>query len=53
MPFGGSWRRVLRLFGRVKFLTSGIHVSVRTINPSVTDEHLLALAATVLPKLQG
>ena len=36
---------------RVKFLTNGIHVTVSTINPFVTDEQLLALAATVLPKL--
>lgn len=38
--------------GRVKFLTNGIHTSVSTINPFVTDDHLLTLAATVLPKLQ-
>jgi len=38
---------------RVKFLTNGIHTSVSTINPFVTDEQLLALATTLLPKLQG
>lgn len=38
---------------RVKLLTNGIHVSVTTINPFVTDEQLLALAEAVLPKLQG
>jgi len=37
---------------RVKFLTNGIHASVSTINPFVTDDQLLTLAATVLPKLQ-
>ncbi len=37
--------------GRVKFLTNGIHVSVQTIGP-FTGDQLLALAATVLPKLQ-
>jgi len=39
--------------GRVKLLANGIHVSVSTINPFVTDDQLLTLAATLLPKLQG
>ena len=37
---------------RVKFLTNGIHASVSTIDPFVTDDQLRTLAATVLPKLQ-
>ena len=37
--------------GRVKFLTNGIHASVQTIE-SVSDDQLLALATTLLPKLQ-
>ncbi len=39
--------------GRVKFLTSGTHVSVSTIDPFVTEDQLLTVAATVLPKIPG
>lgn len=39
--------------GRVKFLTGGTHVSVSTIDPFVTEDQLLTVAATVLPKIQG
>ena len=38
--------------GRVKYVTRGIHVTVSTINPFVTDDQLLSLATTLLPKLQ-
>jgi hypothetical protein len=39
--------------GRIKFLVNGIHVSVSTIDPFMTDEQLLALAEAVLPKLEN
>ena len=39
--------------GRVKFLTGGIHVTVSTIDPFVTDDQLQSLAGTVLSKLAG
>ncbi len=38
--------------GRVKFLTNGIRTSVQTIDPGVSDDQLLAVATTLLPKLQ-
>ena len=37
--------------GRVKFLIDGIHVTVSTIDPFVTDDQLQALAERVLSKL--
>ena len=39
--------------GRIKFLVNGVHVTVSTIDPFVTNEQLLALAEAVLPKVEG
>jgi len=38
---------------RIKILTNGIHVTVRTINPFVTNNQLVELAGMVLEKLEG
>lgn len=38
---------------RVKILTNGIHLTVSTINPFVTDDQLVDLATAVLPRLAG
>ena len=50
-PSAGLGEESYACEGRVKFLTDGIHVTVSTIDPFVTDDQLRALAEAVLSKL--
>ncbi len=51
-PSAGLGDESVVCVGRVKFLTNGIRASVQTIDPGVSDDQLLAVATTLLPKLQ-
>jgi hypothetical protein len=50
-PSAGLGEESYACEGRVKFLTDGIHVTVSTIDPFVTDDQLQGLAERILSKL--
>ncbi|NND84835.1 MAG: hypothetical protein HKN46_06760 [Acidimicrobiia bacterium] len=50
-PSAGLGEESYACEGRIKFLTNGVHVTVRTINPFVTGDDLQALAEIVAPKI--